>query len=324
MDLNKQRYIIIMITILFLFSEITFSQNNWSKWGKEDQIGTLNYITPEVITYASSLVKKGAVYSLALPLSSYQPSPNRRLQRFMTDTGQGSSSGRYPLWLEDWISLPCHGTTHWDGLGHVFGEGKIYNGYNAETYITPEGALKNGIHNARNKIVTRGVLIDLAQHKKLEYLPAGYVITPKDIMETARIQGVTFRQGDILLIRTGWINVFYKDDEDVFMKSEPGIGWELSQWLKNQKISAVALDNLNAEVNPCEGEAGKNIGYPDFKYPIHYELIRNQGMLVGELFRLDALAKDCAGDGVYEFLFIASPLNLTNATGSPINPIVIK
>jgi kynurenine formamidase len=301
------------------------AENNWGKWGPDDQIGTLNYITPEVIRHAASLVRKGRTISLAIPLAVGQPSPNRRLEKFMVDTGQGASLGKNPLWLQDWLSLPLHGTTHWDGLGHVFGEGKIYNGYDAGKFVTYAGALRNGIEHARNKIVTRGVLLDLVRYKNLNPLPAGYIITPADLEGAARAQKVGFRQGDVVLVRTGWINTWNKPGgREAFAGSQPGIGWDVARWLKQIRAAAVAVDNLDAEASPCEPEAARRIGFPDFPKPVQYELIRNQGMMIGELFKLEALAADCAADGVYEFMFVAAPLHLPHATASPINPQAIK
>ena len=305
------------------------ADDNWGKWGPTDQIGTLNYITPEVIGHAASLVRQGKVVSLALPLAAYQPSPNRKVEHHMLETGQGSHESGRPLWMQDWLSLPCHGTTHWDGLGHVFGKGKIYNGYDAQANVTSEGTQKNGIQNARNKVVARGVLVDLVRYKNLEHLPPGYVITPEDIEGAARAEKVAFRPGDVILIRTGWINTYRtpfrrNGSPDVFSGDQPGIGWATSQWLKQQRAAAVALDNLDGEAIPCEPEAARRIGPPSFSRPIHYELIRNQGMMIGELFKLDGLAEACAKDGVYEFMFVAVPLNLTNATASPLNPQAIR
>jgi len=315
------------------------SGTNWGKWGANDELGTLNYITPEVVRNATRLVKKSIVYSLSLPVAADQPSSNRRLLRHTISTGQGS--GSRPFYPEDWLSLPTHGTTHWDGLAHVFGEGKMYNGYDARAYITPLGALKNGIEHASNKIITRGVLVDIARYKGVNRLAPGYVITVADVEEAARKQGVSFREGDVVLLRTGWLSMFYElakslpggvnsiyepDSKEgkIFLAGEPGIGWEVSQWLKKQRSAAVAIDNLFLEALPCEPEAARKIGHPGFDKPINYELIRNQGMTLGKLFRLDELAEACAADGVYEFLFIAPPMKLTHATGSPTNPLAIK
>ncbi len=299
------------------------AETNWGQWGPDDQLGTLNYITPEVVRHAATLVKQARVFSLALPLAANQAgAANRRLERYMLTTGQGT--GSRPAWIGDNLSLPIHGTTHWDGLAHVFGDGKMYNGYDVETYVTPAGALKNGIDRAARKLVSRGVLLDVARYKGVPRLEAGYVITPADLEGAARKQGVSFREGDILLIRTGWITIFREKGREAFESGEPGIGWEAAQWLKKRRAAAVASDNEYLEVMPAEPGSARKAGQPALDRPVHYELIRNQGMTVGELFYLEDLAKACAGDASYEFLLVAQPMKLINATGSPISPLAVK
>ncbi len=319
------------------------AETNWGKWGADDQIGTLNYITPEAILHAVSLVKKGEVYHLALPVESGHPSGTARegrIYRYMLSTGQGKQKG--VGYAEDQLFTPIHGPTHWDGLAHVYGEGKMYNGVDARTYATPKGALRNGIHNAVTKVVTRGVLVDIARLKAVSALPGDYIVTPGDIEAAARKQGVSFRQGDVVLVRTGWMAVWYEKSKHAGSRfgvlrpddihwveapgeaSSPGIGWATSQWLKQIRAAAVGVDTLNVEIMPPEPEATRIVGQPEWDMPIHYELIRNQGMMSGDLFYLDELAEACASDGVYEFLFVAQPLNIINATGSPVSPLAIK
>jgi kynurenine formamidase len=184
--------------------------------------------------------------------------------------------------------------------------------------------LKNGIQHATRKLVSRGVLLDIARYKGVPRLDAGYPITPADLEGAASKQGVTFRPGDILVIRTGWITIFREKGKAAFEAGEPGIGWAASQWLKKQRVAAVAADNEFVEVLPAEPDAARKAGQPGFDKPIHYELIRNQGMPIGELFQLEELAEACASDGTYEFLLVAQPMKLINATGSPINPLAIK
>jgi kynurenine formamidase len=152
------------------------------------------------------------------------------------------------------------------------------------------------------------------------------VITPEDLEGAAQKQGVEIHTGDILLIRTGWINVWRQqpDGRTRFTGSQPGIGWAVTQWLKAHQIAAVAVDNLTAEVVPCEPDAAQRIGHPDFPWPVHYELIRNQGMMIGQLFTFETLARACAEDGFYDFMFAAPPLHLPLATGSPTNPQAIR
>ena len=312
-------------------SSPTDPDTNWGKWGAEDQIGTLNYITPEVTVQAAAAVESGQVYSLAIPLEDYQPARGPRLQHLMLSTAQGTDSR--PHWIGDTLSLPTHGTTHWDGLGHVFGEGRLYNGHDAQTNLTSAGALKNGIHLAAENLVSRGVLLDVARFKQVERLDPGYVITAEDLQQTARQQNLMLRPGDVVLVRTGWLGQFFEEGAEPFwsfswmedqIRDEPGIGWGVSQWLKEIEAAAVAVDNLSVEAVPTEAGAGEKIGHPEFEWPVHYELIRNQGMMLGALFQLDELAAACARDGKYDFLFVGSPYRLTHGTGSPVNPLAIR
>jgi kynurenine formamidase len=301
-------------------------ETNWGKWGPDDQIGTLNYITPETIRHALSLVRKGEVYHLALPVEPGQPTGTARdgrIYRYMISTGQ--ASGDAPGFATDQLFTPVHGPTHWDGLAHIYGEGKMYNGFDARMEITSRGASKNGVHHTSTKVVTRGVLVDIARYKGVKYLAGDHIVTPQDIEGAALKQGVSFRQGDVVLIRTGWMDVWREKGKDAFWRSgSPGIGWGVSQWLKEIKAAAVGVDTLNVEIMPCEPEAAQKIGQPKWGMPIHYELIRNQGMMSGDLFYLDEIAAACAKDGVYEFLFVGQPLNIINATGSPVSPLAIK
>lgn len=310
---------------------LTAGGTNWGKWGQADQLGTLNFITPESIVHAATLVKRGRIYSLSLPVAEDQPAKGRGVQHFMLSTGQVTDSR--PHWINDTLSLSIHDTTHWDGLGHVYGKGKIYNGYEASKNLTPSGALKNGVHLASNKVVSRGILLDVARYKKVDRLAPGYAITVEDIRGTVKHQGLATRPGDVVLIRTGWLGRYLGPDAETFwtwdwtedvVREEPGIGWGVTRWLKNIEAAAVAFDTMSGEVVPSEPGSAEKIRHPGFAWPIHYELIRNQGMMMGALFQLDELAEDCQADSVYEFLFVASPYRLTYGTGSPVNPLVIK
>jgi len=326
-------------TLALTFTCCLGDETNWGKWGRHDELGTLNYITPQCIVEAARLVRSGRTYSLAAPLGNGPLAVDPAFLLVMMQTGQGAKTHpEKPLWLMDWMALPLQGTTHWSGLGSVFGDGKIYNGYDAEASVTPLGALKNGIQTLRNKVVGRGVLLDIARLKETDILAPGYIITPDDLEAAARNQNVEIRSGDIILIRTGWIRTFFPGVTPGAVKgvaalmgrreklqgSQPGIGWAATQWLKAQRTAAVALDNFHGEVVPPEAEGTRRIGFPDFDKPVNYELIRNQGMIIGKLFQLDGLAAACARDGVYEFMFAAAPLNIPFATGSPINPQAIK
>jgi kynurenine formamidase len=291
--------------------------NNWGKWGPNDEVGTLNYITPEVVRQAAALVKQGKVYSLAIPLDPGNAIwGTRQVLHFMTATGQ--NAGRGGAYSDDYLSMPTHGTTHWDSLAHFFGDGKMYNGYDPQKEITSAGVTKNAVGRAANRIVTRGVLLDIARYKGGSLDPR-YEITVGDLEGAAQKQNVAVRPGDALLNRTGWLRMWAKDPA-AFRATEPGIGWDAGQLLKQKQVAVVASDNLSVESLPAKPETARRAGVPGFENPLHYELIRNQGMMLGEIFNLEELA----ADGVYEFMFVAQPLNLIKATGSPINPLAIK
>ena len=227
------------------------AQTNWGKWGPDDQVGTLNYITADVVIHAASLVEKGKVFNLALPLEKGVPSGGNRygrIRRYMIAIGNGDGDREKPGLAFDHLLTHVHGPTHWDGLAHIYGEGKLYNGFDARAQATSRGALKNGVHHTADKVVTRGVLIDIARSKKMKRLAAGYAITPQDIKAAARRQGVSFRSGDAVLIRTGYISKWHEKGRKAFYEGSPGIGWETSQWLKQIQAAAVAVDNMESEV----------------------------------------------------------------------------
>jgi kynurenine formamidase len=166
-------------------------------------------------------------------------------------------------------------------------------------------------------IVSRGVLLDVARVRGVESLGPGEVITPKDLEAAEHAQGVRAERGDVLLVRTGYIRVFTVYGERVFyMKQTPGLGIACVEWLHAREVAAVATDTSMVEVWPPED--------PAVMFPIHALCIRDMGLTLGEMFDLEALAEDCAGDGVWECLFSAPPLRVAGGVGSPLNPLAVK
>lgn len=329
MEGRTLRYVRIMLVVFLLCAAQSIRaedvKTNWGKWGADDQIGTWNYVTPEVIRHALSLVRKGEIYNLSLPIEPGQPTADirdDRTYRYMMSTAQGA--GQEPGFAKDHLFSPVHGPTHWDGLAHILGERKLYNGYDSDTYVTDSGALKNGVQNVSNKMVTRGVLVDIARYKGVKHLAGDHLVTAEEIEAVAHKEGVSFQQGDMVLIRTGWVSVWYEQGKKAYWHGSPGIGWSVSQWLKQNRAAAVSVDAVNEEIQPCEPEALQMIKQPHWGMPIHYELIRNQGMMLMDLSYQDELAEACARDGVYEFLFIGGVLNLINGTGSQASPLAIR
>jgi kynurenine formamidase len=218
---------------------------------------------------------------------------------------------------DDWIVMPLQCVTQWDSLAHVFYEGKMYNGYDARL-VTSSGAARNSIDKTTNRIVGRGVLLDVARHKGEGALPPGYAITIDDLEATEKAERVTVGRGDILLVRTGHMSRYLaKDDWRHFdLDDSPGVSVHTAPWLHARQIAAIASDNYAVEVRPSE--------LAPFRSPFHICAIPNMGLTLGEIFFLEELAADCAADGRYAFLLVAPPLPVTHGVGTPINPYAMK
>jgi len=305
---------------------------NWGRWGKDDELGTLNFITPAKVKTAAALVRKGAVFSLAVPFDENGPqtggfgrfNPIHLMIRDGNDAIMGTTvrdfyggKDRHLRGTDDLIIMPLQCGTQWDALSHIVHEGKIYNGYEA-SLVSSKGALRNDIARAKERLVSRGVLLDLARHRKKRWLAAGEAITGEDLEGCARAQGVTASTGDAVLVRTGRMGQVKAEGKwnGYAGGPAPGLGLSAADWIYKSEIAALATDTWGVEVLPNETE--------DVFQPLHIICIVYMGLMLGEIFDLEALAEDCARDGVYEFFFAAQPLPITRAVGSPVNPLAIK
>jgi kynurenine formamidase len=215
---------------------------------------------------------------------------------------------------DDAVSMGLQAATHWDALAHVSYGGTLYNGFPASS-VTEEGAARCGIDKA-GTIVSRGVLLDVALARGVDRLEGAHAIGADDLDAAAELAGVTIEPGDVVLVRTGQIQVLHAGDRDAFGHPSPGLGIDAVPWFREHDVAAVATDNLTFEVFPCERK--------DLFLPVHLLDLRDLGLTQGQNFDLEELATDCAADGVYVFLLEASPLPFTGATGSPVNPIATK
>ena len=306
--------------------EMGMKCRNWGKWGAEDELGTLNYITPEIVRRAAGLVKRGVTFSLSIPFDSSGPQINQP-RRFnpihrMILTGPDFTTGAFTRpggvgFADDMVIMALQCATQWDALSHCFVDGQLYNGYDANL-VSSTGAKKNGIEKMARFIATRGVLLDIPRVKGVEWLEPGYAITTADLDAAVRAHRVSVGTGDALLVRTGQMTMCRRRGGwgDYAGGDAPGLSFHTAPWLHERQIAAVATDTWGMEVRPNE--------LPDTYQPLHQVLIPNMGLLVGEIFELDGLAEDCARDGVYEFQFVAPPLPVTGAVGTPVNPLAIK
>ncbi len=312
--------------------EMAARVSNWKRWGDEDELGTLNLVTPQRIAEAARLARHGRVFSLSIAFDGRGPQKGGFLRfnpmHFMIRDGANAVAGttvrdffggvnRYTVGTDDVIFLPTHSATHWDALAHITFEGKIYNGYEA-TEVSSRGARRGSIDCARDRLVGRGVLLDVARARGTRWLEPGEAISGEALQACADKEGVSIRPGDFLLIRTG--QMAQVQDQGSWGEyaggPAPGLGLGSVPWLHAAEVAGVAADTWGAEVLPNET--------PDVFQPLHILLINFMGLTVGEMFYLDGLAEDCARDGVYEFFFAAPPLRITGGVGSPANPIAIK
>jgi kynurenine formamidase len=234
-----------------------------------------------------------------------------------TDAVAGNQDAGGLRYADDMVSLPLQCGTQWDALGHIFYDDKMWNGYDARL-VDSNGAQKNGIENVKDRMIGRGVLLDVARHEGVDVLADGTAVTNEDLDATAKAQGVEIRRGDFVICRTGQMEQRLKDrDWGGYAGGDaPGLAFETAEWIHEKEIAAICCDTWGCEVRPNETK--------DASQPWHWVVIPMIGISMGEIFYLKDLAEDCLADGVYEFLFLAPPLPITKAVGSPINPMAVK
>jgi kynurenine formamidase len=289
------------------------SQDAWKRWGADDERGAINHIGPDEVRRATALVRTGEVLRLAQLLSSKTPVPGHRcgLQHFMgRDGGDYAAGSKRPSgfqFAEDTVVMPLHIGTHVDALCHAWYDDQMYNGFSGNDVRSVRGAEKLGVEKMP-PIVTRGVLLDLVKLMGRMLAP-GEVVGRADLQAAASAAGVTPARGDAVLLRTGWLES-QKGVAHPSFDIEPGIDVEAARWLADAGVAIIGADNFAVEVMPFA--AGT-------VFPVHQLLIRDFGIPLLEGLMLDPLV---ASDR-HEFLFIASPLPIVGATGSPLAPVAV-
>jgi kynurenine formamidase len=301
----------------------------WGLFGDDDAVGMFNLQTPQRVAAAAQLVRKGAVFAL----NWEQNKPNPPL------FGRGAL--RHTVFRT--IPVGHHGddvldnfypqaSSQWDALTHVgdFEHG-FWGGVTAQQLNGEREKRRLGIHNwAQRGIAGRCVLLDVARHRAQQGRPidcaASDGISIEDLQGTLAAQQVTPEPGDVWLIRTGWVG-WYEQQRFVTRMGladrnalkAPGLACSeaMAEFLFDHHPAAIAADNPALEAWPP----------PSFVDPdgfLHHFLLGRFGIAIGELFVLDALAEDCAQDGVHAALFTSAPLNIVGGTGSPPNALVLK
>lgn len=291
--------------------------NNWGRWGQADERGALNLLGPDVVTGAAGCVRRGEVISLAMPLARNHPIAGERLPvlHLMSLDGGDYAAGVHLKdgfqAADDYVVMATQGTTHVDALSHAWYDDTLYNGHDANR-VRSYGATRCGIEKTE-WIVGRGVLLDVAKHLQVDRVPDDLYIESDLLQACANAQGVEVRTADIVIIRTGWMTMYYEDPAR-YEANQPGIGLDAARWLLSKDISAVGADNTAVEAKIAGGFA------EGAKAPIVHKLfIRDNGIHMIELMDLERLSRT----GVSEFLFVAAPLRLVGGVASPLNPLAI-
>ncbi|GAA2425020.1 cyclase family protein [Streptomyces glaucus] len=301
--------------------------SNWGRWGEDDRLGTLNFLTEDKRREGAALVRRGVSFSLSQSFDMNGPQKGWRRRtnpvHTMLDTGTDAAFGNqgFPHGIggaDDVIAMPLQCSTQWDGLGHIFDHGRAWNGRPAEKVVTSDGDLVTGIERMAPYVAGRGVLLDVGRVIGEDgELPDGFAITEEHLAATAEAHGVAVGRGDIVAVRTGQLARARRDGwGDYAGGPAPGLSFTTADWLHRSEIAAIATDTWGFEVRPNEFEHAFQ--------PLHQVVIPNIGLLIGEMWDLEALAEDCARDGVYAFWLTAAPLPITGAVGSPVNPIAVK
>jgi kynurenine formamidase len=283
-----------------------------SKWGPEDEIGAANYMTPELVLKAASLVKTGKTYALGIPVDSKTPAyPPRSFKITIVQPGQAGSAGIGPnkaTYNDDIIDTWVGIGSQIDGLGHLGVEHVYYNGNKLADFADPTGLKKLGIEKVP-PIVTRGVLLDMAAYYGTDIVKEGTAFNTKEIEEAAKKQGVEIRQGDVVIFHTGWLGLIGRDDKR-YGAGEPGVGVEGAKYLTSKGV-AVGADTWAVEAIPFETP---NV------FEVHQILLAKNGTYILENMDTAALARDKG----YEFLFVLGQPRWRGGVQSMINPIAIR
>jgi kynurenine formamidase len=297
----------------------------WGVFGDDDELGTINLLTPARVKAAAQLIRTGKVFALDLPVNIPDP------PLFMRGKHEHKVihyPGAESFVLDDYLNnYYPQSSSQWDALAHVIHpENGPYNGIPREQ-ITGRGGKKLGIENmAERGIAGRGVLIDVGRYykkigKSLDYTQPE-TVPFEDLQGALKDQKTRIQPGDILLIRIGWTEFYLGADartkEDLARETKvPGIeaSERVARWLWDSRIAAVASDSPALEPLPKAA--------PEDRF-LHLDMLAYFGMPIGEMWDLEKLAEDCAADKRYEFFITSAPLNIPGGVGSPPNALAIK
>lgn len=304
------------------FDAIFEQVKNWGRWGPDDELGTLNYITPAAVQTTAALVRSGRKVTMAIPLNTVvgpdnsSPVTHHVVQGHDIDIG---SSG--VTFATDYVGLAFHGDchTHMDALCHIAYRGRVYNGRPAHKVMTSKGATALDVTAYSTGLVGRGVLLDVPRFRGVDWLEPGEAVTRAELEAVEEAEQVRLGEGDILVFRTGhhlrrlalgaWRNDYPPAGE-----GKAGLHVDTIPWMHERRIAAFLPDG-DGETVPSNVEG--------VLYPIHPLQVTAMGMFAADSLQLEDLAQACTEEGCFEFMVVGLPLRLPGGTGSPWNPIAI-
>lgn len=295
---------------------------NWGRWGPDDQLGTLNFITPDKVKAAAGLVRSGRHVTMAIPINRTGGPDNPSQAIHYIVQGHDHDIGSSGLtFATDFVGLAFHGDchTHMDALCHIAYKGLVYNGRQASDVIDSKGATSLDVATYANGLVGRGVLLDIPRFRGVKWLEPGEAVRRAELEAVEKAQGVELGEGDIFVYRTGhhrrrmelgaWSNDYPPTGE-----GKAGLHVDTIPWMHDRRIAAFLPDG--------DGEAVPSV-VEGMLYPIHPLQIVAMGMLTADSLQLEDLAQACEQEGRFEFMVVGLPLRLPGGTGSPWNPIAI-
>jgi kynurenine formamidase len=286
-----------------------------SRFGADDQVGNLNYVTPEKTLAATKLVTKGKAYRLGIETNSKTPAyPPRTFSLTVLQPGQvgGTTLGPTKLSYNDDIISGWVGVgSQLDGLAHIGVDNMYFNCLKGAEIAQADGMKKLGIEQVP-AIATRGILLDMTAHFGSDPVKEGTAFNRSEIEAVMKKQGISsIEKGDVVLFYTGWTKLIGKDNKR-YGDGEPGLGVEGAKYLASLGVAMVGADTWGLEVVPFE----KNVGV----FEVHQILLPLNGIYILENMNTEEMVKDKA----WEFLFTLGPSRITGAVQAIINPIAIK
>lgn len=301
------------------FHDIATRVNNWGRWGADDEIGTLNLITDQVVREAAAAVRTGRRIPLAIALeqdgvqTGMIPGRVNPLHAMVQINQELFGPGTVAT-SDDIVTMSLQTGTHWDALTHASHSGKLYNGRPAESVTAHGGAEFSGIGTVRH-LVSRGVLLDVARARGVDRLDGGHAVTPEDLEAAQELAGTEVRAGDIVLVRTGQIRLYLSGDRNGYTYPSPGLSVRTPEWFHARDVAAVANDTVTFEIFPPESE--------DLWLPVHALHLVEMGMPQGQNWNLEELSTACAEADQYSFLLSATPEPVKGGTGAPVAPVAL-